>query len=120
MYLCIEILGESAFHKFLIQSGWSGKDYVFHYNRHTNSHMRAYRSLEDYYAERIDMHKSVNIWPLLGNMLPEERIEPQVFSDAGGKSAPRVEKAAFGGRKGRARVEVAMEKSSEPEEPACR
>ena len=83
MFLCIEILGESPFHKFLAQSGWSGKDYLFHYNRFTNSHLRAYRNLDDYYAERVDLHKSANIWPLIANLLPEERLEPQVFSDAG-------------------------------------
>ena len=82
MHFCIEILGESAFHKFLIQSGWSGRDYIFQYNRSTNSHMRAYRRIEDYYAERVDMHKAANIWPLLGNLLPAERIEPHIFTQA--------------------------------------
>ena len=82
MYLCIEILGESAFHKFLTQSGWSGRDYLFKYNRPTNSHMRAYRRVEDYYAERVDLHKSTNVWPLLGNLLPAEQIDPVVFTDA--------------------------------------
>jgi len=79
MYLCIEILGENPFHKNLIQSGWSGKDFVFQYNRHTNSHMRAYRTREDYLAERVDLHKAANIWPLLFNLLPQEQIEPHVF-----------------------------------------
>jgi len=78
-FFCIEILGESSFHKFLVQSGWSGKDYVFHYNRHTHSHMRAYRRLEEYHAERVDLHKSANVWPLLGNLLTAEKIEPHVF-----------------------------------------
>lgn len=84
-FFCIEILGESSFHKFLVQSGWSGKDYVFHYNRHTQSHMRAYRRIEEYYAERVDLHKSANVWPLLGNVLPGEKVEAHVFVDAGEK-----------------------------------
>jgi|GEM_PF-2469171 len=78
-FFCIEILGESPVHKFLVQSGWSGKDYTFFHNRHTGSHLRAYRNIEDYRAERVDMHKSANIWPLLGNLLPEEMIEPHLF-----------------------------------------
>ncbi len=76
---CIEILGESPVHKFLVQSGWSGKDYRFFYNRHTGSHLRAYHDIDDYRAERVDMHKSANIWPLLGNLLPEEAVEPHLF-----------------------------------------
>jgi hypothetical protein len=76
---CIEILGESPVHKFLVQSGWSGKDYVFFYNQHTGSHLRAYRSIDEYRAERVDMHKSANIWPLLGNLLPEDAVEPHLF-----------------------------------------
>ncbi len=76
---CIEILGESSVHKFLVQSGWSGKDYVFFYNRHTGSHLRAYRDIEEYRAERVDMHKSANIWPLLGNLLPEDSVDPHLF-----------------------------------------
>ena len=80
---CIEILGESPVHKFLVQSGWSGKDYVFFYNRHTGSHLRAYRDIADYRAERVDMHKSANIWPLLGNLLPLESVEPHLFVQHG-------------------------------------
>ena len=82
MFFCLEILGESAFHKYLVQSGWSGRAYVFRYNRPTHSHLRAYRSMEDYYAERVDVHKAANIWPLLGNLLPEDQIDPQVFADS--------------------------------------
>lgn len=87
MIFCIEILGESAFHPFLIQSGWSGRDYLFKYNRLTQSHMRAYRRVEDYRAERVDMHKSANIWPLLANWLPEELVEAQVFTEPKGDEA---------------------------------
>ena len=87
MYLCIEILGESPFHKFLLQSGWSGRDYHFHFNRHTNSHLRAYRTIEAYHAERIDLHKSANVWPLLFNWLPEEKIESHVFAEPVAKPA---------------------------------
>ena len=90
MVFCIEILGESAFHRFLVQSGWSGRDYIFKYNRHTNSHMRAYRRMEEYYAERVDMHKATNIWPLLGNLLPEEQVDPDVFVDGGEKPVPNA------------------------------
>lgn len=72
---CIEILGESSVHKFIVQSGWSGRDYVFFYNPATMSHVRAYRRLEDYLAERVDMHKSANVWPLLANLIEEERLE---------------------------------------------
>ena len=55
--------------------------------------MRAYRRIEDYYADRVDMHKSANIWPLLGNLLSTDRIEPHVFTD-GGKITPVAEPAA--------------------------
>ena len=82
MFFCLEILGESAFHKYLVQSGWSGRAYVFRYNRPTHSHVRAYRCIEEYQAERVDVHKSANIWPLLGNLLPEDQIEPHVFADS--------------------------------------
>lgn len=95
MFLCIEILGESAYHKFLVQAGWSGRDYVFNYNALTGSHMRAYRCLEDYYAERVDLHKSSNVWPLLANYLPAESIEPQVFVEfSTGRAVPDCESVA--------------------------
>lgn len=79
-YLCIEILGEPPFHKALNQSGYSGRDYMFFYNQATRSHLRAYRSLEVYLAERVDMHKAANIWPLMGNLLAAEEIEPQCWT----------------------------------------
>ena len=82
MFFCLEILGESAFHKYLVQSGWSGRSYVFRYNRPTRSHVRAYRCIEDYLTERVDVHKAANIWPLLGNLLPEDQVEPHVFADS--------------------------------------
>ena len=82
MYFCLEILGESSFHKYLVQSGWSGRSYVFRYNQPTRSHVRAYRRLEDYLAERVDVHKAANVWPLLGNLLPEDQVEPQVFAES--------------------------------------
>jgi len=91
MFFCLEILGESAFHKYLVQSGWSGRAYVFRYNQPTHSHLRAYRSIEDYYAERVDIHKAANIWPLLGNLLPEDQIEPHVFADSLNKTEPASE-----------------------------
>ncbi len=75
-YLVIEILGESAFHKFLIHSGWSGKDYHFHYNRHTGSHIRAYPTLKHYLEERADLHQVGASWALLANWLPQEEIDP--------------------------------------------
>ncbi|MCX6967869.1 MAG: hypothetical protein NTZ46_08860 [Verrucomicrobia bacterium] len=75
-------MGESAFHKYLVQSGWSGRSYVFRYNRPTRSHLRAYGCIEEYLAERVDVHKSANIWPLLGNLLPEDQLEPHVFADS--------------------------------------
>ena len=118
MFLCIEILGESAFHKFLIQSGWSGKDYVFHYNRHTNSHMRAYRTVEEYYAERVDMHKSINVWPLLGNMLPADRIESQVFTDARGRSTGTTQASEPARNRERSRNPRATERV-QPVESVC-
>ena len=79
---CIEILGENAFHPFLLQSGWSGKDYPFFYNPATGSHMRAYREIEAYRAERVDLHKSANIWPILGNVLDASEVAPHLFVDA--------------------------------------
>ncbi len=78
---CIEILGENAFHPFLLQSGWSGKDYPFFYNAKTGSHMRAYRSIEAYRAERVDLHKSANVWPILGNLVEEDEVAAHVFVD---------------------------------------
>src|SRR5690606_11715493 len=97
-YLCIEILGESAFHKFLNQSGWSGKDYAFRFNRATGSHMRAYRRLDDYYAERVDLHKTAHIWSLVANVLPAESIDPEVFVGEPTAGEP----VAVRGKKGRA------------------
>ena len=38
--------------------------------------------MDDYYAERVDVHKAANVWPLLGNLLPEDQIEPNVFADS--------------------------------------
>lgn len=76
---CVEILGESAFHKVLVQSGWSGKDYVFQYNEATQSHVRAYPAFEDYLAERVDMHKASNVWPLLGNLVDAALLTPEVM-----------------------------------------
>lgn len=87
--LCIEILGESPVHKFIVQSGWSGRDYVFFYNAGTQSHIRAYRSLEDYLAERVDMHKSANIWPLLANLIPEEQLDPLTLVGEAGEATTR-------------------------------
>jgi len=78
-YFCIEIVGESVFHPVLLQSGWSGKDYIFHFNPATQSHLRAYASIEEYRLERVDMHKAENIWPLLGNLLPREKIDEKAF-----------------------------------------
>lgn len=92
-YFCIEILGESTFHPVLLQSGWSGKDYLFHFNPATQSHLRAYASIEEYRMERVDMHKAENIWPLLGNLLPREKISDKAFvgdpPNVGAKAAPR-------------------------------
>ncbi len=82
MYFCLEILGESSFHKYLVQSGWSGRSYAFRYNQPTHSHVRAYRTIDDYRAERVDIHKAANVWPLLGNLLPEEQLEAHVFADS--------------------------------------
>lgn len=82
MFFCLEILGESSFHKYLVQSGWSGRSYVFRYNQPTHSHVRAYRCIDDYRAERVDIHKSANVWPLLGNLLPREELEAHVFAEA--------------------------------------
>lgn len=93
---CIEILGESSFHKFLVQSGWSGKEYAFHYNAATNSHMRAYRDIASYRAERVDLHKSANTWPLLGNLVEEREIEPHIFVDGPPQAVARPAR----GRKG--------------------
>ena len=129
MVFCIEILGESAFHKFLIQSGWSGRDYLFQYNRPTNSHMRAYRRIEDYQAERIDMHKATNIWPLPANLLPEAMIEPHVFiqgaqAESSGppearpkRRKPKAEKLAESGDLTEAGPQVALETGDKNPEP---
>jgi hypothetical protein len=81
MYFCLEILGESSYHKYLVQSGWSGRPYIFRYNPPTQSHVRAYRRIGDYLAERVDVHKAANVWPLLGNLLPLELLEPHVFTE---------------------------------------
>jgi len=102
-FLCIEILGECAFHKFLIQSGWSGKDYLFFYNAATGSHLRAYRCVEDYYAERVDLHRRSEIWSLVANLLPEDQIDPAAFIGPA-HEPPREEETttpAPRGRKGR-------------------
>lgn len=82
MYFCLEILGESSFHKYLVQSGWSGRSYAFRYNQPTHSHVRAYHSIEEYRAERVDIHKAANVWPLLGNLLPEDQLEAHVFVES--------------------------------------
>jgi hypothetical protein len=82
LYLVIEILGEPPFHKALNQSGYSGKDYLFFYNSQTHTHMRAYRRLEIYLAERVDMHKAANVWPLMPNMLTPDLVEPQCWTTA--------------------------------------
>lgn len=91
MFFCLEILGESACHKYLVQSGWSGRAYAFRFNRPTRSHVRAYRCIEDYHAERVDIHKSANVWPLLGNLLPTDQLEPHVFADSLPKREPARE-----------------------------
>ena len=67
-------------HAHLMQSGWSGRAYVFRYNKATRSHVRAYREMADYLTERVDLHKAANVWPLLGNLLPMEQLEDNVFS----------------------------------------
>lgn len=101
-YFCIEILGENSFHPVLLQSGWSGKDYLFHYNPATQSHVRAYGSIEEYRAERVDMHKAENIWPLLGNLLPREALCGKVFaSGAPNEDATVDAKAKAPARKSR-------------------
>jgi len=133
MYLCIEILGESPFHKFLTQSGWSGRDYLFKFNRATNSHMRAYRHVEAYRTERVDLHKSANIWPILANLLPSEQIDPQVFTDADRPAPPpapeaprkkarprKVEPAAEGGKVLESDGECATSGSAFPSAPIDR
>ena len=102
MFFCLEILGESAFHKHLVQSGWSGRAYAFRYNNYTRSHVRAYRCMEDYLSERVDVHKAANVWPLLGNLLPEEMLEPQVFAESLTRKEPAPETAKRRGRGGKA------------------
>ena len=83
-FLVIEITGEPGFQKTLCQSGWSGRDYPFFYNRHPDpkkcSHIRAYRSLDIYLAERVDMHKAANVWPLMPNFFTADEIEPQCWT----------------------------------------
>lgn len=76
---CIEILGENSFHKVLMQSGWSGKDYAFFYNPATQSHVRAYPRFEDYLKERVDLHKASNIWPLLANWVERSKLIPEAI-----------------------------------------
>jgi hypothetical protein len=88
-YLCIEILGEPPFHRALNQSGYSGRDYLFFFNAPTRSHLRAYRTLECYLAERVDMHKAANIWPLMPNLLRADQIEPQCWTSPARASTPR-------------------------------
>lgn len=99
MFFCLEILGESAFHKYLVQSGWSGRAYAFRYNQPTHSHIRAYRCLEDYLAERVDVHKAANVWPLLGNLLPEDQLEPHVFAESLNPQEAAPERAGVKRRK---------------------
>jgi hypothetical protein len=101
MYFCLEILGEGSFHKYLVQAGWSGRSYVFRYNQPTQSHVRAYRQLEDYLAERVDVHKAANVWPLLGNLLPEDQLEPQVFVESSARQDQQQPKEAQPKRRGR-------------------
>ncbi len=91
-FFCIEILGESSFHKCLVQSGWSGKDYAFFYNAPTGTHLRAYRDLKSYLAERVDLHRSANVWPLLGNLIEADRLEAHTFVDAEAPTSPRTQR----------------------------
>ena len=92
LIFAVEISGEGAFHKFLVQSGWSGKDYLFHYNAPTNTHMRAYHSIEAYRAERVDMHKTATVWPIMANLLPVDQVQGHVFVDAPvATEAPKTE-----------------------------
>ena len=61
--------------------------------------------MDDYYAERVDVHKAANVWPLLGNLLPEDQIEPHVFADSHSVKAEPTEtphEAAPVKRRGRA------------------
>lgn len=102
MFFCLEILGESSCHKYLVQSGWSGRAYAFRYNRPTRSHVRAYRSLDDYLAERVDVHKAANVWPLLGNLLPEDQLEPHVFVESAAADQAAKGTEAPAKRRGRA------------------
>jgi len=96
LFLCIEILGESPWHKALNQSGYSGRCYLFFYNRLTRSHIRAYRDLEDYRAERLDMHKAANVWPLIPNLLEAEKIEAQCWIPERVSAASRKASDAHG------------------------
>ncbi len=84
---CLEILGESSFHKFLVQSGWSGRGFVFRYNPATKSHIRAYRSIDDYLAERVDIHKAANVWPPLANLLPADQVADETYAEPFGSEA---------------------------------
>ena len=85
MYFCLEILGESSLLPYLMQAGWSGRSYVFRYNKATRSHVRAYREMADYLAERVDLHKAANVWPLLGNLLTEEQLDSVAFVEGAEK-----------------------------------
>ena len=108
LYLCIEILGEPTYHKALNQSGYSGRPYLFFYNKLTRTHLRAYRNVEDYRAERVDMHKAANFWPLIPNLLKAHEIEPQCWTTA----APSPVPAAADGSSGAVEALRAMPFSS--------
>jgi len=76
---CIEILGEGSRRKTLVHTGWSGKEFFFFYNSKTDSHLRVYRSVDEYRAERVDLHARSS-WFLLGNILPEDKIDAEILA----------------------------------------
>jgi hypothetical protein len=49
----------------------------------------------------VDVHKAANIWPLLGNLLPAEKIEPQVFAEIPGGSRESAPEPSAPKRRGR-------------------
>jgi len=77
---CVELLGEGSYHRHLFQDGYSGKPYQFTYNAKTNSHVRAYRSLDLYLEERADMHMANSVWPLLFNLHDESLLDSSCYT----------------------------------------
>jgi hypothetical protein len=78
--ICVEITGEGIYHNCLNWDGFSGKPYRFFRNYGTGSYVRAYRKLEDYLAERDDMHITHGVWALKFNLIDPGLISKECYT----------------------------------------